>query len=154
MEPRAAKYPLSQPEIEDLLNRAGEGVLGTLGPDGPYTVPLNFVYWNGKIYFHSRRTGQKLRHLASDDRVCFTVWEVQGSFRGPAACTCSTFYQSVIIQGRAVLADPDLAEQALLALARKYAPDLVNPQIPPDRLAMTAVVEITPLAVTGKYCRK
>ena len=37
---------------------------GTIGTNGyPYTTPLNYVYYNDKIYFHSAKVGHKLSNI-------------------------------------------------------------------------------------------
>ena len=38
-------------KAEQLLKDASHGIMGVIGDDGyPYTVPVNHVYENGKIY--------------------------------------------------------------------------------------------------------
>ena len=49
------------------------GMLATCGADGPYAVPVNYVFSGGCIYFHCARAGEKLDNLAFDNRACFTV---------------------------------------------------------------------------------
>ena len=61
-------------EIGELLNRCRVGRLATLGQDGyPYITPLNYVYWQGSVYFHCARQGEKLDNIDMNDRVCFEV---------------------------------------------------------------------------------
>ncbi|MDR1083645.1 MAG: pyridoxamine 5'-phosphate oxidase family protein [Deltaproteobacteria bacterium] len=153
MQPRAEKYKLTEDEITDLLSKGEVVTIGTVGPDGPYVVPVNYVYWNEKIYFHSRKTGRKLDNIAADPRVSLTVYTVSGYFRGPSACATSTLYRSVMGQGLAKVIEGETAEKALLQMAARFNPAVVNPSIPAEKLAMTAVVEITVAQWTGKYCR-
>lgn len=58
---RAAKKEIKDPAvITDLLNRCHAGRLGTIGADGsPMIKPLNFVYLDGDIYFHSARCSSR-----------------------------------------------------------------------------------------------
>ena len=73
-ETRRKKQVLSEQECADILARREWGVLGLHGDDGyPYTVPLNYVYYNGIIYFHSARTGHKIDAIDRDDKASFCV---------------------------------------------------------------------------------
>ena len=58
-EMRRKRQQLPREEAEAVLRRGSFGVLAVHGEDGyPYAVPLSYVYWNGKIYFHCAREGQ------------------------------------------------------------------------------------------------
>ena len=61
-------------DIERILNSTTIGRLAPSGADGyPYITPVNFVYHDGNIYFHSASKGEKLDNLARDPKVCFEV---------------------------------------------------------------------------------
>ena len=52
-EMRRNKQEMSRERTIEVLDRATSGVLAVLGDgDYPYAVPLSFVYWEDKIYFH------------------------------------------------------------------------------------------------------
>ena len=140
--------------IENLLRSAPVGRLGTIGRDGcPRIKPLNFVYANDRIYFHSARAGEKIDDLLRDSRVCFEVdlpiAYVKGRQDDP--CKASYLYQSVILYGKAALvgADPE-RRKALLELMRKYQPGGGYGDFPEAKLALTAVVRIDIERMTGK----
>ena len=58
---RRFKQQMTNEECIALLRKAPRGVLAVLGDGGyPYTVPLDFVYDDGKIYFHCAKEGHKL----------------------------------------------------------------------------------------------
>jgi hypothetical protein len=125
---RHKKEIIDKSVIIDLLGRATVGRLGTIGQDGyPRIKPLNFVYVNDRIYFHSAREGQ-------DD-----------------PCKASYLYQSVIIYGKAALvgAEPE-CRKALSELMRKYQPGGGYGEFPEAKLALTAVVRIDIETMTGK----
>ena len=51
---RRFKQQLTMERCEEILQKGSYGVLAVLGDEGyPYTVPLNYHYHNGKIFFHS-----------------------------------------------------------------------------------------------------
>ncbi|MBF0531194.1 MAG: pyridoxamine 5'-phosphate oxidase family protein, partial [Deltaproteobacteria bacterium] len=61
-------------EIERILCSATIGRLATNGSDGyPYITPVNFLSYQGNVYFHSAPAGEKLDNLTRDPRVCFEV---------------------------------------------------------------------------------
>ena len=47
--------------LEEILNVSKIGVLGLFNGMSPYTVPVNFVYHEKHIYFHSAESGTKQR---------------------------------------------------------------------------------------------
>lgn len=71
---RRVNQQISQEECEKLMRDAKRGVLAVLGDeDYPYTIPLNYVYDDGHIYFHSAKEGHKLDALRKHDKVSFCV---------------------------------------------------------------------------------
>ncbi|MBW2660252.1 MAG: pyridoxamine 5'-phosphate oxidase family protein [Deltaproteobacteria bacterium] len=94
-------------EIEKLLKECTVGRLATMGRDGfPYITPLNYVYHQGAIYFHSAPAGEKLENIAANPQVCFEV-DTPLAYLDTAydpdkpPCAVSQLYKSVIIRGRA-----------------------------------------------------
>jgi nitroimidazol reductase NimA-like FMN-containing flavoprotein (pyridoxamine 5'-phosphate oxidase superfamily) len=139
-------------EMEDILRECLAGSLATVGPDGaPYVVTVNYVYRDGKIYFHGAPAGKKMDNLTHDPRVCFAAHVVDRIVRAPRAMEFSTRYRSVVVHGQARrLADPAAKEAALIALTARYAEG--QPFEPPteEDIAATAVVEIEIHEMTGK----
>lgn len=73
-EMRRFKQQTSKDECIEILNKAWRGVLAVLGDDDyPYTVPLDFVYEDGHIYFHCAGDGHKLDAIRCHDKVSFCV---------------------------------------------------------------------------------
>ena len=74
-EMRRGDRRLSNLETESILSAGEYGVLSTVGEDGyPYGVPVNYIYRNGRIYFHcAALQGKKLKNIQFSDKVCFTV---------------------------------------------------------------------------------
>jgi len=107
-------------QIEDILTGARVGRLGTLGGDGyPYVVPVNYVYWQGAIYFHCALSGEKLDNIRANPKVGFEVdaplayldtdFDPTGS-----PCAVTQFYRSVVIRGRAEIVEDVAAKVAAL----------------------------------------
>lgn len=56
---RRKKQLLSEQETLRVLEEGKTGIVGVLGDDGyPYTVPINYVSLENKIYFHSAKRTQ------------------------------------------------------------------------------------------------
>jgi len=140
--------------IDNLLRIAPVGRLGTTGSDGyPRIKPLNFVYADNAIYFHSAREGEKIDDILRDNRACFEVdlaiAYVKGRQDDP--CRAAYLYQSVIIRGKAALVhDESERLKALSELMRKYQPGGGHGEFLEAKLAITAVVRIDIETMTGK----
>lgn len=95
--------------------------LSLMSPFGPYAVPISPALAPAKdvIYFHSAPMGTKLDYLTSDNRVTLsTVAQLQRKEEH-----FSITYQSAIAFGRAYFVeDESEKEQALLLIAKKFAP--------------------------------
>ncbi len=120
-EMRRSRQSLSAEQIDIVLARNSSGVLAVHGENGyPYSVPLNYVYSSGKIYFHCARSGHKLDAIRRDPRVCFTV--VDEDTIVPEEYT--SYFRSVILFGRAAAVEGEERTSAFLALAAKYSGSL------------------------------
>ena len=119
-EMRRAAQQLPEAEMYDVLRRANTGVLAVHGDDGyPYAVPLNFLYADGKIYFHCAREGHKLDAIRRDPKVSFCVVDADAVVQEKY----TTAYRSVIAFGRAhIMEDAQAIFEAIDRLAAKYVP--------------------------------
>ena len=116
---RRKKQALLPEECESILERGEWGVLALHGDDGyPYTVPLNYVFHNGVIYFHSARSGHKIDALERSDKASFCVVDKSDLLPEDFA----TAYQSVVAFGRIrKVTDKDELLEALKALVESLA---------------------------------
>ena len=136
-------------ESEELLNKAPVGRLGLCG-DYPYVVPLNFVYLDGRIYFHCSKTGRKLDCISKNRKVCFEVDEFIGLKEEDNPCATSAFYRSVIAFGEArILEDMKQKQDALRKIVSKYSHG-DGYSFAEQELDRVAVVEIAVNRLTGK----
>ncbi len=145
--------------IEEILGRCRIGRMATVGRDGyPYITPLNYVYWQGAIYFHCAHKGEKMVNIARDPRVCFEV-DIPLAYKGTdfdpqgPVCQVHQFYHSVIIRGRAVVVG-DLQEKvgALNALIASHEGVAEFSRITADlpEVAACAVVAVRIESLSGK----
>ena len=130
-----------------------EGRLATCdGAGQPYITPLNYLYREGRIYFHSKLTGRKLDNLAGNSRVCFEVSEVARiSVANDRPCACATRYSSVLAFGAARVISDDTEKTTLLnLLVEKYAAGKPFQPVEEQHAASCAVVEIRIEEISGK----
>lgn len=125
-------------QIERILNQATIGRMASLGADGyPYITPVNFVFYQGSVFFHCAPVGQKLKNIADNPKVCFEVdiplAYLDSGFANKTRCNIHQLYHCVIIRGTAeVVEDESLKLASLNALVEKHEPGIELPPITPD----------------------
>lgn len=147
-----AQELLTREEALDFLAQETIGHLGTLDASGyPYITPLNYVYHQGKIYFHCANEGRKLDNLAANNRVCFEVSRVDKKVFAPLPCKCSTRYTSALVFGTAGIVEDTARKMEILeALTETYAAGRPFPPVEAASAARCTVVEITIDSLEGK----
>jgi nitroimidazol reductase NimA-like FMN-containing flavoprotein (pyridoxamine 5'-phosphate oxidase superfamily) len=145
-------------KIEKILNTATIGRMASLGADGyPYITPVNFVYYEGGIYFHCAPAGEKLDNIARNPLVCFEVdiplAYMDIGFAEEPGCKVHQLYHCVVIRGTAEVVDDDALKAASLnALMAKHEPGWDMTAITPDLPLYKAckVVRITVDSLSAK----
>lgn len=89
--------PLSQQEARALLSKARTGRLGCLVDDGPYVVPVNYVFHDDRIYVHSL-PGRKINAMRANPRVCLQVDDIQDAYHWRSAIAFGR-YEEVADEG-------------------------------------------------------
>jgi len=117
---RRSKQLMSDERNIDVLNRCTNGVMACHGDEGyPYAVPLSYVYAEGKIYFHSAKSGHKIDAILRQPKVSFAVIDedriVSKEF--------TSYFRSVIAFGKARIVEGDEWFDAFAALVEKYSGD-------------------------------
>ena len=120
-EMRRKKQVLSQKEVEGILHKGTSGVLALLGDnDYPYAVPISYVYDDGKVYFHSAKSGHKIDAIQRTAKASFCV--IDEDLVVPEEYT--TYFRSVIAFGKIRVIEDDREKRAAIEkLAIKYAPE-------------------------------
>jgi uncharacterized protein len=146
-------------EIDRILRTGTIGRMATIGADGyPYITPVNYVWYQGKIYFHCAPSGEKLDNLTRDPRVCFQV-DIPLAYLDLAfdpekrANKAHQFYHSVIIRGEAaIVPNGPLKKAALNALVVAYEKNSDFTPVSDDMPGYKAchVVEVTPISISAK----
>ena len=121
-EMRRTKCELSHDTAEKILREGLYGILAVAGDEGyPYAVPINYAYADGKIYFHSAKTGHKIDAIKNNPKASFCV---VGQHEVVSA-EFTSYYTSAIAFGKMKIVedndDPDKI-LGLKLLAEKYSP--------------------------------
>lgn len=117
-EMRRKGQQLSDADCAAILDRGTSGVLALKGDDGyPYAVPVNYLYSDGAIYFHSAKTGHKTDAIRQSQKASFCV--VDQDQVVPQEWT--TYFRSVIIFGQvAPVGDEAEKRRVMERLALRY----------------------------------
>lgn len=111
--------------IENILFECKYGVLSLIDDTFPYSIPLNFVYFENSICFHGSKQGKKMRVIGKNPNASF-VATIPYSFipsyfsDEKSACPASQFFASIIANGRVKeIFDLNLKSNILNALMQK-----------------------------------
>lgn len=120
-EMRRIKQLLSREDTKAVMDRCTNGVMACIGDeDYPYAVPLSFVYFNDKIYFHSAKAGHKIESIKKNHKVSFAVIDEDTI----VSKEYTTYFRSVIAFGKTRIVEGDEWFDAFKALVEKYSGDL------------------------------
>jgi len=144
---------MSREETIAVLERGSNGVLACLGDkDYPYAVPLNYVYHNGKIYFHSAKAGHKMDAMMKHPKVSFAVVD-QDTI---VSEKYTSYFRSAIAFGKARIAEGDERFEAFRALVEKYSGDQPeeNKRREIEGCTKAHIVAIDIEHMTGKHAKE
>jgi uncharacterized protein len=119
-EMRRGKQLLSEEDTMAVLARGTNGVLACQGDeDYPFAVPISYVYHEGKIYFHSSKSGHKMDAITKHPKVSLAIVDEDTI----VSAEYTTYFRSVIIFGKARIVDGDEWVTGFQALVEKYSGD-------------------------------
>ena len=145
------KQQLSQEECISILKSELRGVLSVIGDDGyPYGIPIDHWYCedNGKIYFHSGKTGHKIDAIKNCNKVSFCVYDKGRRNDSEWALNI----RSVVIFGKITLIDDyDKAVDISRRLSYRFTSDSEYIEKEVERAGRRVLVlELTPENICGK----
>jgi hypothetical protein len=143
---------LTDQEIKEILNKEPVGHLALSKNDQPYLVPLNYVYQEGQILFHCRKSGRKVDYIVSNALACFQVGSYGEVVRGENPCKFNYDFKSVIVEGNISEVEERAAkEEALEAIIEKYAgSEFGRGKMLPESIDGVKVFAIKPSVISGK----
>jgi len=110
-------------EIEKILTKSKVGVVGMVVDNVAYSVPINFIYYQKCIYFHSANEGKKIQALKENRNVSFLTFINGGVITDKNPCKATQSFKSIMIEGRAeFVRNIDLKMDVFHKLVEKYYP--------------------------------
>ncbi|MDX2472018.1 MAG: pyridoxamine 5'-phosphate oxidase family protein [SAR324 cluster bacterium] len=123
----------------------------------PYQVPLNYAYFEGKIYFHSALVGKKIKSLEINPNVHFNIVEplslIPSFFTDPTkSCNATQFFLSLSMGGVVkFVGEPELKIKVLDSMMRHLQPEGNFPEITEKQVKAMTLFELDPREITGKF---
>ncbi len=144
---------ISQEESREILRKGEYGVIGTIGINGyPCATPLNYVLDGSNIFVHFFKSGGNIHEsITSNNKVSFThVGKTK-----VLADEFVTNYESVMVFGKAIIADDEEKRHALVLMVDKYSPDFKKQGLEhiEEDFNNACVVKIEIEHITGKSRR-
>lgn len=152
----------NQNEYLELMNAEQVGQLGIIDTKGyPRIIPVNFVLYEGKIYFHGALEGEKYELLKENPKVTFSVYQpysyIPSYFTSNIACQATIFFKSAHIRGQgSIVEDFDEKIKVVIALMEKHQPEKMYAEIELSNpkyyhyMKTTGIFKITPIEITVK----
>ncbi|MBK5254183.1 MAG: pyridoxamine 5'-phosphate oxidase family protein [Peptostreptococcaceae bacterium] len=146
---RRIKQLLPMESTVAVMDRCTNGTLACIGDDDyPYSVPLSYVYYNSKIYFHSAKEGHKIDAVIKNPKVAFSVIDEDTI----VSEEYTTYFRSAIAFGKARIAEGDEFMEAFKALVEKYSGNQTEEAKSKEMLGCnrTYIIAIDVEHITGK----
>jgi len=144
---------ISEDESREILRNGEYGVIGTIWTNGyPCSTPLNYVLDGDNIYVHFFIRGGNIHEsITSNNKVAFT-------YVGKTTVLEDEFvtnYESVMVFGKAEIADDEEKRHALVLMVDKYSPKFKKQGLEhiEEDFDKTCVIKITIEHITGKARR-
>ena len=133
----------------DIISKAQVCYLGMSKNNMPYVIPINFGYFENKIYFHCALEGEKIDVLKENPNVCM-VFNIDNKLINDVAQDDWTmYYKSVIAYGKVEFI-MDIAERqnAINIMFHHYGGK--DYPLPEPVLAKTMFLKVKIEKMTGK----
>lgn len=148
--------------INEILENVEYGTLALCVDNKPYSVPINFVAFQGQVYFHGAKKGKKIDMMMQNAYASFSVVEdlslLPSYFSNDKgdACPATQLFKSLIIDGQIKFVDNyDEKVQALQALMEKlqkegqYIP--LNDAMYEKAINATCIYKLVPDEMRAKF---
>ncbi len=148
---RRADHRMTDEDALALIARADVVRLGFSDDEGPYVVPVNFGYEDGRLYIHGPLEGRRIDAARRGARVCFEIDE--GSVvRAELPCGFTSSFESVVGYGTMrLLEGREACLHGLDVIMRHHGTTIDG--FREKSFLRTSVVEITIESMEGKRHR-
>lgn len=147
---RRSRQILPESETRAIIEKTATAVLGVNGDDGyPYTVPVNTVMADGKLYFHSAKAGHKIDAIKKDPKVSLSFIDREDV----VSAEYTTYFRSAQVFGRAmIIEDGEEKEKAFRALCEKFCKSDLDryDEVMSNEAARAVIVRVEIEQMSGK----
>lgn len=143
---------ISEEKCKKMLPQQTYGRLATVGKDGkPYISPVNYVYFNESIYFHTGFKGRKLENIAANPSVCFEISAPGNLYISERACGFAMRFWCILIEGKAEsINSPEEKADVLDELMQKYAARFEYSDPTDEEIEKVNIIKINIESISGK----
>lgn len=148
--------------INEIINNAEYGTLALCYENKPYSVPINFVEYQGDIYFHGAKKGKKISIIEQNKNASFSIVEDYSllpsyfSTDKGDACPATHLFKSIIIDGEIkIIKEYNEKAEVLEALMQKLQKE--GEYIPLDNemykkaINATCIYKLIPKETSAKF---
>ena len=147
---------MNREEMEKIIREEEVGYLCMCMENVPYGLPLSYAFVDGKIVFHSKKTGKKMDFINKNHRVCFVVSRHPDRAMPHKADTeCEYRFESVVCQGTARIVEDNSEKLEYLKKFKAHFDEVrgLDPnkgRVPEAAAKKTGIVVITIDEMTGR----
>lgn len=141
-------------QIDHILEKGIFGYLALCDDGEPYVLPMNYVDYKGKLYFHCALEGHKLDVIRKNPAACFNVVVNTEVVPSETARGWGMMYESALVRGKLSFVEgEEEKKEAMVAMLHKIAGPDYNVPIPSKDLADIEILRLDPKERTGKARR-
>lgn len=112
--------------LTEILDKSEICRIGLVQNNEAYIVPVNYAYYNNKIYFHTAQTGRKMEIMRSNSHVSFEIEYHHEIIKSDIPCGWTTKYRSVMGRGIVQIDNsPEMKKFGLDLIMKKYGAEMV-----------------------------
>ena len=148
--------------VKRLISENDYGTLALCVDNKAYSVPINYVEYEGEIYFHGAKKGKKIQMIRENAYASFSMVEAYSllpsyfSTDDGRASPATHLYKSVIIDGMIEFVDNfEEKTQGFAALMKKYQKEgqyiALSDEIYQRIIKSTAMYKLIPHETSAKF---
>jgi len=118
--------------------------------EGPYLLPLNYGYREGRIYIHAAPEGRKIDASRTNPKVCFEVSDSIEILEADTPCGFTTRYRCVLGTGTIHIVTDPVEKEEGLSIIMEQITGSSGWRFPPHMIERLVILRIDIETLTGK----
>ena len=136
--------------INEILNKAQICRIALCTNSSPYVIPINFIFKDDAIYFHSANEGKKIDIIKNNNNVCFQVETDVELIKSDKPCKCGMKYLCVIGFGKAFFVEKNEEKKKVLDAIMGKNTHKTDFEYPDEMIKKVAIIKIRIDEITAK----